>query len=130
MDSIPRSNAARRGAKLAGLVLCAGALAWAAPALAGDAETVTYVDSVDCRAGRCEARRKTVPLQSTVREPVAGGVCVEYARRIVAFTTFPTRDPAMRLEVPQYEVGPARQVACERAPAHAVVARNTAGVFR
>jgi hypothetical protein len=130
MDSNLRSAAARRGARLAALAVCAGALAWPAPADADGTQTVTYVESVDCLADRCEPRHRTVPLRSTVRETVAGGLCVEYARRIVTILTYPTRDPATRLEVPEYEFGPVRQVACERAPRRAVLAKSAGSELR
>jgi hypothetical protein len=87
----------------------------AVPAARADSDTVTYVDSVSCTAGVCEARHKTEPVERTLRERYSGGVCVEYTRRITGMKKVPTTDPLVSIEVPQYQVGESRHLRCDQA---------------
>ena len=97
------------------ILLIGAAMFLAAPAARADSDTVTYVDSVSCSAGVCEARHKTEPVEQVMRERYSGGVCVEYTRRITGMKRVPTTDPLVSIEVPQYQVGESRHLRCDQA---------------
>jgi hypothetical protein len=100
-------------------------LRWAAIALlsgtAGtslaNGEQVTFVETVRCNAGVCEAQHKTVLVLETVRakDKDTAGFCVEYTRRLTGFKSFPSADTAISIQLPQYEESEKRYFRCAAA---------------
>jgi hypothetical protein len=105
---------------VARLAALAALTAIAGPSFA-DGDSVTFVENVRCKAGVCEAQRKTVPVVETVRAKDAGSAdfCVEFTRRLTGFKTFPSLDPAVQIQIPQFEEGEKRYFRC--APAGSMV---------
>jgi len=95
------------------LAVFVGASALAATSVRA-ADSVTYVESVDCVAGVCEARHKTEPLVRTMRERHPGGMCTEFTRRIAGLKKVPTIDPNRSIELPQYQDSQTRYVRCDQ----------------
>lgn len=77
-------------------------------------DRVTFVENVRCSAGVCEVQHKTIPVVEKVRvkDTVTADFCVEYTRRLTGFQTFPSLDPAVAIQVPQYEESDKRSFRC------------------
>lgn len=90
------------------------ALAGVAGSAAANEDRVTFVEFVLCDSGVCEPRRKTVPVVEVVRERDEAIFCREYTRRLTGFKSFPSLDPAVPIQVPQFEESARRYFRCDR----------------
>ena len=90
------------------------ALSGVAGTSVADADRVTFVETVRCNAGVCEAQRKTIPMVETVRARDNGSAdfCVEYTRKLTGFKTYPSLDPAVSIQIPQFEESEKRYFRC------------------
>jgi hypothetical protein len=79
-----------------------------------DPDRVTFVENVRCNAGACQVQHKTIPVNETVRAKDADSAdfCVEYTRRLTGFKTFPSLDPAIAIQLPQFQEGEKRYFRC------------------
>ena len=79
-------------------------------------DRVTFVETVRCSAGVCDVQRKTVPVVETMRarDTSTADFCVEYTRRLTGFKTYASLDPAVSIQIPQYEDSEKRYFRCGR----------------
>jgi len=79
---------------------------------AGANDEVTYVETVRCQAGVCEPLHKTVPMVQVVRQPDGANFCIEFTRRLTGFKSVPSIDPAVQIQIPQFEESGRHYVRC------------------
>ena len=88
---------------VAAVIAAVAALTGTATTAGAAGEYVTYVETVRCQSGVCEAQRKTVPLLEIVRQPDGPNFCLELTKRLTGFQTVPSLDPEVPIQIPQFE---------------------------